>query len=89
MTNTAKIILGIVGAAAAGAIIGILVAPEKGSETRKKMKDTANDWADQLSDLFTEGKSELNNLRNKAAKTAATAKAEAENMFNDVKESFS
>lgn len=89
MTTSTKVMLGLIGAAAAGAIIGMLVAPEKGSEMRQKVKDTASDWANQLTDLFEEGKNELGNLKNKATKTASTARAEAENRFNDVKESYS
>ncbi len=89
MTTSTKVILGLIGAAAAGAIIGMLVAPEKGSDMRQKVKDTASDWANQLGDLFAEGKSELNNLKNKASRAASTARTEAENRFNDVKESFS
>lgn len=34
-----------------GVAIGILVAPAKGSETRKKLVDGFNDLADELSDL--------------------------------------
>ena len=39
MTSNTKIILGMLAAAAAGAAIGILLAPEKGSELRRKIKD--------------------------------------------------
>ena len=38
MTTTSKIALGILGAAAAGVVIGLLLAPEKGSEMRQKIK---------------------------------------------------
>lgn len=89
MTTTTKVILGIVGAAAAGAVIGMLLAPDKGSELRKKVKDTANDWACQLADLFAEGKTELQNLKNKGAKGARDVRNEAENAFNNARESFS
>ena len=89
MSTTAKVILGIVGAAAAGAVIGMLVAPEKGSEMRKRVKDTANDWACQLADLFAEQKENLENLRGKANRSAKDLKAETEDRFNNVKESFS
>ena len=40
MTTKSKVILGLVGAAAAGVIVGLLLAPEKGSDLRKKVKET-------------------------------------------------
>ena len=88
MTTSSKIILGIVGAAAAGAVIGMLVAPEKGSDIRQKIKDAANDWACQLADLFAEGKSELSNIKNKATRTAKDIQTSAEDRYNNVKESL-
>ena len=89
MTSSSKIILGIIGAAAAGAVIGLLLAPEKGSDIRQKVKDAANDWACQLADLFAEGQSGLDNLKNKATRGAKDIKANAEDRFNNVKESLS
>ncbi len=89
MSTTSKVILGILGAAVAGAAIGLLLAPEKGSDLRQKVKDTASDWADSLSDLFAEGKSEFENLKNKASKTASHAASQAEDRFNNVTESYS
>jgi len=88
-STSTKVILGIVGAAAAGAVIGMLVAPEKGSEMRKRVKDTANDWACQLADLFAEQKENLQNLRVKATRSAKEMKNEGEERFNSVKESLS
>lgn len=89
MTTSTKVIIGMVGAAAAGAVIGMLLAPEKGSELRKKVKDTANDWACQIADLFSEGKEEFNNIKNKASRKADDLKSEAEDRYNNAKESFS
>lgn len=86
MTSTTKVVLGILGAAAAGAVIGMLLAPEKGSDIRQKVKDAANDWACQLADLFAEGKSELSSFTNKAAKKAKDMAAQAEDRFNNVRE---
>ena len=89
MTSTTKVILGIVGAATAGAVIGMMLAPEKGSDIRQRVKDAANDWACQLADLFAEGKSELSNLTNKAAKKAKDMAGQAQDRYNNVAENLS
>lgn len=85
MTTKTKIILGLAGAVAAGAIVGLLLAPEKGSDMRRKVKDTASGWAGHLTDLFGTAKSELDNLRSKGAKGAS----DMADKFNNVKESYS
>ena len=48
MGNTSKIMLALLAGAAAGVAIGVLIAPEKGSETRKKVTDTAKKLTDSL-----------------------------------------
>ncbi len=55
MSNN-KVFWGIVTAAAAGAIIGLLFAPEDGEKTRKKIKRSANDWASDMLDQIEKGK---------------------------------
>jgi len=82
MTTRSKIVLGLVGAAAAGVVIGLLIAPEKGADLRQKVKDTAGDWASQLGDLFANAKGEFENLKDKGAKAASNA-------YSNVKESYS
>ena len=49
MKTTVSIIAGI----AVGVCIGLLIAPDKGSETRKKLADSAGDWMDKLKNLFS------------------------------------
>jgi gas vesicle protein len=74
MTTKSKIILGLVGAAAAGVVVGLILAPEKGTELRAKVAQRAGGWADHLTDLFANAKGELENLRGKGAKAASNAK---------------
>ena len=45
-----KIILGVLGGVAVGALLGVLFAPDKGDKTRKKIMDKSNDYADELKD---------------------------------------
>ena len=85
MSAKSKIVLGLVGAAAAGVIVGLLLAPDSGSATRKKIKGTAGDWSSHLGDLFSSAKDEINHWKTKASKTASDAKSK----YNDVKESYS
>ena len=56
MNTTTKMILGITVAAAAGAAIGMLLAPEKGTDLQKKIKEGASDWMHELTGLIGIGK---------------------------------
>lgn len=49
-------------AAAAGAAIGILLAPEKGSELRRKIKDGIDEVMEDVSELLALGKDEMKNM---------------------------
>ena len=62
MKNSANFFIGIVAAATAGVIIGMLIAPEKGEEFRKNIKETAGDWTKKLGDLLAEGKEHVKSL---------------------------
>ncbi|MFL5747913.1 MAG: YtxH domain-containing protein [Niastella sp.] len=62
MTSNTKIILGMLAAAAAGAAIGILLAPEKGSELRRKIKDGIDEVMEDVSELLALGKDEMKNM---------------------------
>jgi gas vesicle protein len=86
MNSTSKLLLAIIGAAAAGAIIGMLVAPEKGSDLRRKLTDTAGDWSDQLSQLLASGKAQLENLKQTATNEGENLAEEGEDTFNKVRE---
>jgi gas vesicle protein len=86
MNSTSKVILALVGAAAAGAIIGLLVAPEKGSDLRKKITDTAGDWTSQLNQLLASGKEQLNNLKESVASQTEDYTAETAERFNKTRE---
>lgn len=52
--NSGKVLLGVLTGVAAGALLGILFAPDKGSETRKKLSKKGSDYADELKNKFNE-----------------------------------
>lgn len=54
MNNTSKVLLGVLAGAAAGAVLGILLAPDKGSETRKKIMKAGEDYANNFKDKIDE-----------------------------------
>lgn len=88
MTTKTKVILGIIGAAAAGAAIGMLMAPEKGSDLRKKIKKSAQDWANHIADLVASGQEEIKNLASKGADLANEYGSQANNAARRAKESM-
>ena len=49
-----KVLLGVLAGVAAGAVLGILFAPDKGSVTRRKIVDTGEDYADTVKEKFNE-----------------------------------
>jgi len=78
MTNSNKIILGLVGAAAVGIAVGILLAPEKGSDARKKIAETANDIASRVGEWVNTGKDKAEDLANTVGQKANQAVDKAE-----------
>lgn len=74
MTTNGKIIGALLLGAAAGAVLGLLFAPSKGSELRQKIKDSTGDLVDGLADKIKEGKDALSGLRDKAMSEAGDNK---------------
>jgi len=62
MKDLSKVMLSFIVGALAGAATGILLAPDKGKNTRKKITDSIND-------LSEKAKDSINDLSEKAKKT--------------------
>lgn len=52
--SAGKVLLGVVAGVAAGTVLGMLVAPGKGSTTRKKLARTGSEYAEEAKDKFNE-----------------------------------
>ena len=91
--NSVKVLLGAFAGLAAGAALGILFAPDKGSSTRKKISRQGNDYADGLSGKFNDFIDKMTNkfeaLKAEATTMAEEGKAKAKEVVADVKYSSS
>ncbi|RYJ52518.1 YtxH domain-containing protein [Flavobacterium petrolei] len=74
-----NIALGILGGLAVGAVLGILFAPAKGCETRKKIVDKSTDLAESLKDSSDK-------LSNVISQTINDLKNESQQLLGNTKE---
>lgn len=65
MNNSSKIIVATAAGLAAGAILGILFAPDKGSVTRREISDQLKKVADNVEASYNKTKEKLNDLKEK------------------------
>jgi gas vesicle protein len=63
MNNTSKILIALGTGVLAGAILGILFTPDKGSEIRRKINEQGKKIADDVQGKFRKGKEKFNNLK--------------------------
>lgn len=70
MSDLSKTLAGVALGFTAGAVAGILFAPDSGENTRKKIKDTASDLADDVKERYDE---EIDSLKEKIAELTAKA----------------
>jgi gas vesicle protein len=90
--SNGKVLLGILAGVAAGATMGILFAPDKGSVTRKKISDKGEDYAEELGDKFNEFMAVISNqfesVKSEAIKISENGKVKAVDMLSEVSASL-
>jgi len=52
--SSGKVLLGVLAGVAAGALLGVMFAPDKGLDTRKKITKKSDDYTDALKENFNE-----------------------------------
>ncbi len=60
MDTKSKVIFGVLAGAAAGALLGVLFAPDKGSETRRKIAESGGDLSETCKEKLNEFLADLN-----------------------------
>jgi gas vesicle protein len=63
MNTSGKILAAVAAGIAAGAVLGILFAPDKGTETRRKISEQGKKMADGIKVKFNKGKEKFNDLK--------------------------
>ena len=62
MNNSSKILLGFIAGAAIGGALGILLAPDKGSETRRRISERGSEIGDSIADFGESVKDKFNDV---------------------------
>jgi gas vesicle protein len=62
MNSTSKILLGFIAGAAIGGALGILLAPDKGSETRRRISEKGSEIGDSIVDIGETVKEKFNDV---------------------------
>lgn len=71
MNTTTKVILGMAVAAAAGAAIGMLFAPEKGKDLQTRLAGGAKNWLAEIGSLLDLGKNVVNKIKDEGTESVS------------------
>ena len=67
--NSGRVVAALLAGLAAGAAIGLLFAPEKGTDTREKLNDSLKDLGEAIKERSAEQKEQFNDLKEKLVST--------------------
>ena len=86
--KNSDVVVGILGGLAVGAILGILFAPDKGSNTRRKIAEKGTDLKDNLkgnfNDFVASIEDQYSNFTSNAEDVIEEGKSKLERMSNDI-----
>lgn len=82
--SKSKLLATVLGAAAAGAALGILLAPKSGKDTRKQIVKATKKSAESLEQLLEDGKKSWFETKGKAVKGAGIAAEEVDDFMRHI-----
>ena len=86
--KNSDVVVGILGGSAVGAILGILFAPDKGSNTRRKIAEKGTDLKDNIkgnfNDFVASIEDQYSNFTSNAEDVIEEGKSKLERMSNDI-----
>lgn len=83
MNDNSKVVLALLAGLAAGTALGILFAPDKGTETRDKLNESLADLGDAIRERAEEQFDQLNEFKEKVVATLKTKINKGEEIFED------
>jgi gas vesicle protein len=83
--ETGKIVLGTLAGIAIGAVVGVLMAPDKGSETRKKLSQKGSELTGGLKDKYASLKDKYNTALDGATEKLESFTQKGEDLASNTK----
>jgi gas vesicle protein len=83
MNDNSKVLVGLLVGLAAGAALGLLFAPEKGTETRDRLSQSLKDLGDSIKDKAADEINNLSNLKDRVVSSVKTKLRQSEEEFVD------
>ncbi|MNJ97262.1 YtxH domain-containing protein [Pedobacter hiemivivus] len=83
MNDNSKVLVGLLVGLAAGTALGLLFAPEKGSETRDRLSQSLKDLGDSIKDKAADEINNLSNLKDKVVSSVKSKLRQSEDEFVD------
>jgi gas vesicle protein len=83
MSDNTKVVAALLAGLAAGAALGILFAPDKGSETRDKLNDSLKDLGEAIKERSSEQLAQVNDFTDKVISTLKTKLNKGERAIED------
>ena len=82
MSDNSKVLVGLLAGLAAGAALGLLFAPDKGSETRDKLSQSLKDFGDSIKDKAADEINNLNSLKDKVVSSIKSKLRDVEDEYS-------